>query len=109
MTYKNRHFSTPAALKRNWAKGRHLEFLESHLSDYQAALRQSRTRGSEYEDTVINKYFALFHWRLGTEEEPPPGPPIDHNHPVDEDLTEEEKRQKGVIISKMKKVRLIFS
>jgi hypothetical protein len=108
MTYKN-VFSTPAPLKRNWAKGRRLQFLEAHLQDYQAALRQSRTRGAEYEDSVVNKYFALFHWRLSIEEEPPPGPPMDPNHPVEEELTEEEEQQKRLVISKMKKVPIIFS
>jgi hypothetical protein len=95
------------SLKHNWAKGRRLEFLESHLAGYQAALRQSHSRGSEYGDSVVNQYFVLFPWRLGIDEEPLPGPPVDPNMPPEEDLTEEDVQVKGAVISKMKKVSVI--
>jgi hypothetical protein len=95
------------SLKRNWAKDRRLEFLESHLVGYQSALRQSRSRGSDYGDSIVNQYFALFPWRLGIDEDPPPGPPVDPNIPPEEELTEEDVRAKGVVISKMKKVSLM--
>ena len=105
------HFcSSPPSLKRNWAKGQRLEFLQSHLVPYQSALRQSRARGAEYADTVVNKYFESFHWRLPIDEDPPTTSPVNPDSaPMQEDLTEEEQREKGEVISKMRKViRILF-
>jgi hypothetical protein len=49
----------------------------------------------------------MFPWRLGVNEDPPP----DHqpsDPAIQEDLTEEEEQAKGEIISKMRKVNLLF-
>jgi len=53
---------------------------------------------------VVNQYFTKFPWRLPVNEEPIDAS-VNPTPAVAEELTEEEEREKGEIIAKMKKVR----
>ncbi|KAF8834460.1 hypothetical protein BDN67DRAFT_1016482 [Paxillus ammoniavirescens] len=89
--------SSPTAyvevLKRNWAKGPRLEFLTGHITEYATAAVEGTSQSSEYLDTVINKYFQCFHWKLKVSEDPEPSVVME-NGPV-EKLTSIEAEQKG--------------
>ncbi|KAG2097510.1 uncharacterized protein F5147DRAFT_777959 [Suillus discolor] len=59
-------------LQRNWAKGPHLEFLNSQLPLYSASpsLSEGSAKASEQLDSVINGYFQCFPWRLKVTDNP---------------------------------------
>lgn len=107
LTYSlNRDSSTPVLaptvekLKRNWAKGKRLDYLTNHLEGYSAASVEGPTRAQDYVDNVVNGYFRLFPWRLSTTEEPPAATPT---HDI-ETLTAAEAEQKHLKVKAMRKV-----
>ncbi|KAH7917592.1 hypothetical protein BV22DRAFT_1135278 [Leucogyrophana mollusca] len=89
-------------LKRNWAKGEHLDFLTGHLAGYSTAVLEGNSRASEYLDSVVNEYFLRFHWKLSAAEEPSssydPSQP-----PMTEQLTPIESEQKHFKVTSMRK------
>ena len=49
-------------LKRNWAKGAHLTFLESYIEDYKTGL--SMKKAPDVLDGIVNTWFNRFHWKI---------------------------------------------
>ena len=92
-------------LKKGWAKGARLAFLESHIQAYKEAGRHSKRRRTAYVDQVINEWFTRFHWSL----------PVDTNSPSPsltattfaEDLSPADAKLKGEVISHIGKVCLL--
>jgi len=89
-------------LKKGWAKGACLAFLETHIPAYKEAGRHSKHRRTTYVDQVINEWFSRFHWSL----------PVDSNNPspslmvtaIAEDLSPANEKLKGEVINHIGKV-----
>lgn len=91
-----------STLKKGWAKGARLAFLEGHIPAYKEAGRHSKRRRTAYVDQVINEWFSRFHWSL----------PVDSNDPspsltataIAEDLSPVDAKLKGEVITHIGKV-----
>lgn len=95
------------ALKRYWAKGARLAFLEARVVGYKMALQQKRGRSlaAENMDTIVRDYFRTFHWSLPLDVDPAEGQVgVDPDGPP-ESLTIAEERMKAAVIVRMKTVR----
>ena len=84
-------------------QGQHLEFLESFLPEWEKA-RSNRTTG-DFWATVTATYWKKFHWRLEWTDEPSDDA-VDA--PMDEDLSEEERKVKAAKICVVEGV-ILFS
>lgn len=87
-------------MTKNWAAGSRETFLKGHLPGYRLALLSGHTRANEYIDTVINAYFAIYHWRLPVTAEPSLGSTPES----DENMSSEDQDFKRRVIEQMKKV-----
>lgn len=94
--------------KKNWAKGSRQDFLTAHFAGFQSALLISRSRTSEFVDTVGNESFQKYHWSLPTTSEPESDPLHPRDPAVPEVLTEEEKTLKQQVIVQTKAVRVFI-
>ncbi|KAL0955403.1 hypothetical protein HGRIS_001650 [Hohenbuehelia grisea] len=89
-------------LTRNWARGERLEFLTSNIDRYRKASLESRKKATSTLDSIVNEYFAKFHWRLPIQKDLSPDDTYDWN----ERLSEEDKKRKGKLVTKMRTVCL---
>ena len=88
-------------LKWNWAKGPHLELLNSHINDYCAALIKGYSCLQEYVDLVVKEYFNKFPWQLKVSEDPVS---MVSDAPSTEKLSTTEMEQKWRKVAAMRKV-----
>lgn len=89
-------------LKKGWAKGARLAFLESHIQAYKEAGLHSKRRRTSYTDQVVNEWFTRFHWTLPIEsDDPSPSTP---STTIAEDLSPADAKLKGAVISHVGKV-----
>ena len=92
-------------LKKGWAKGARLAFLQSHIQAYKEAGLHSKNCCTAYVDQVVNKWFTQFHWIS----------PIESNNPsssepstmIAEDLLQAVAKIKGGAISHIRKVHIL--
>lgn len=89
---------------RGWAKGARLTFLQSQLERYKVASSNSRIKGREAVDAIVNDYFKIFDWRLPVTQEPEDGAPPP-NPILEASLPPEEERVKQQVVARMKQVR----
>ena len=94
-----------AKLIKGWAKSKCKDFLMSHLESYKAALLISSDKADNLLDSIVNLWFAKFHWSI----------PVTQPHlykpfliPVSpngfEILTDEQTRLKKDVIKRMQTV-----
>ncbi|KAJ8516237.1 hypothetical protein ONZ45_g6440 [Pleurotus djamor] len=83
---------------RNWAKGKQLEFFNSHLEGFLEAVHASGDTKA-IADNVVNRYFELFDWRLPVSQDPTPDAPLPNSLKV---LSAEETKLKGRVVAKMR-------
>lgn len=89
-------------LKKGWAKGARLSFLEGHIQPYKEAGLHSKARRTAYVDQVVNEWFARFHWTLPIDnDDPSPSTP---SSTIAEDLLPADAKLKGEVISHVGKV-----
>ncbi|KAJ8515006.1 hypothetical protein ONZ45_g7536 [Pleurotus djamor] len=86
------------ALKRNWAKGSHLSYLNSQLPNYIVALNRDKGNLKDVLGDIVNGYFAKFDWRLPVTQEPDPDAPLPDPLEI---LSATEMTQKREVISRM--------
>jgi hypothetical protein len=89
-------------LKKGWAKGARLAFLEGHIQGYKEAGLHSKRRRISYTDQVVNEWFTRFQWTLPIEsDDPSPSTP---STTIAEDILPADAKLKGAVISHVGKV-----
>ena len=92
-------------LKKGWAKGARLAFLQSHIQPYKEAGLHSKSRRTAYVDRVVNEWFTRFHWTSPIESDDPSS--SEPSTTIAEDLSEADAKLKGEVISHIGKVRIL--
>ena len=90
-------------LKKGWAKGARLAFLESHIQAYKEAGLHSKCRRTAYVDQVVNEWFTRWHWTLPIESDDP-SDPSKPSTTIAEDLSPADAKLKGEVINHIGKV-----
>jgi hypothetical protein len=92
-------------LKRNWAKGARLTFLENYIDDYKTALLTKKAPAVL--DGIVNAWFARFHWTIPLSAEtdlPPTTLPVGPDgHEI---LSKENRKLKAEVVERTRTVRI---
>jgi len=92
-------------LKKGWAKGAHLAFLQSHIQAYKEAGLHSKRHHTAYVDWVVNNWFTHFHWTSPIESNDPS--PSEPSTTIAGDLSPANAKLKGEVISHIGKVCIL--